>query len=376
MELVGDTTRPLEARLAGVSALGELRDISATERLVALLGNETQQVRTVATTCLAALCRQGDTATAQALAMSIDGTFLSPDRAVVAHEAEDGPDLAMSKVDETSRGYLHISRDGDIIESDPEEVSNDIQSTLNSIQRAAAPVEEDILAEDTPEQSAPKRRHRRPFEGPAAIADDLRVVAVSIAGDVPDPAIEAAVLEAAESDDDALRLAAYRALLKRADAGLFNAETAAKTNAGLSDENPAIRSTAANILALTPNTSIALSDCLEDPDALVRAVAVRHCATDEQTLAALSDATLIVREAALEKILAAQTDDLETAAFDALTRAERIDTLADACCRSETVMTRSIQALAKAELTPKQAHVVLEALARYSPKKLKNHVGA
>jgi HEAT repeat protein len=366
LQLVRDTTRPLEARLAAVAALAKLDDVSATERLIALMGNETQQVRAVALTQLVARCRSGDMTAAPALAMSIDGTLLSPDRAVVAHPAEDGPDLAMSKTDDTSRSHLKISRDGDIVEMGPDEDIDAAQSTLGALQfnQAPAPAPEPELAEVTPEESAPKRRHRRPVEGPEAVADDLRVVALGIAGDLCDPEIEAAVFEAAESDDDILRLAAYRALLKQAKAGVLRGETTDIAKDGLADENPAIRSTAADILATTPKTAIALGDCLEDTDALVRAVAVRHCATPEQALHALSDTTSVVRQAALDKLLAAQDGTDATAVFNTLSQAERIDTLANACVQSEQVLTRAIQALAQPDLSPRQAHILLETLAR------------
>lgn len=368
IELVRNTARPLEARLAAVTALAEMSDISATERLITLLGNETQQVRTVALTQLAGRCRAGDTTAGQALAMAMDGTLLSPDRAVVVHDAETGPDLAMSKTDEAPRGHLHISRDGDIVETDPDD-TNDINvvtlSTLDAIQLSRLPDAEPALAEVTPEESAPKRRHRRAVEGPETVADDLRFLALGIAGDAPGIAIEAAAIEAVQSKDDALRLAAYRALLKRAEADRNGAQNTGLARNGLADENPAIRSTSAQILALSPGNSVALEAFLEDPDALVRAVAVRHAATNEHALVALEDPALVVREAALAKVLAEGQDDLASAVFDALSRAERIDTLADACCKSDLVLNRSIQALAGSDVTPKQAHVLLEALARY-----------
>lgn len=367
MALVRDTTRPLEARLAAVSALAELSDASATERLISLMGNETQQVRTVALTQLAERCRSGDTSAAQALAMSIDGTLLSPDRAVVAHPTESGPDLTMSKADGAPRGHLKISADGDIIELGPDDEIDPTQTTLGALQSELASHRTPEVAEDTPEESAPKRQHRRAVEGPEAVADDLRIVALGIAGGISDPAIEVAVFEAAESEDDGLRLAAYRALLRQVKAGLLRDETAFLAKAGLADENPAIRSAAADILSTTPEMAIALSACLEDTDALVRAVAVRHCATQEQALQALSDKTSVVREAALDKLLAVQEVETATAIFDTLSKAERIDTLADECHRSEQVLARTIQALAEPELTPKQTHVLLETLARCAP---------
>lgn len=365
MDLARDTTRPLEARLAAVSALANLSDVSATERLITLMGNEAQQVRAVALTRLAERCRAGDGAAGQALAMAMEGTLLSPDRAVVVHAAETGADLAMSKADDASRGHLHISRDGDIVETESGDTNDAHLSTLDAIQRVRRAETQPDLAEDTPEESAPKRRYRRAVEGPETIADDLRILALVIAGDAHGVAIEVAIVEAVESADDALRLAAYSALLKRAQTDRNSPPTVDLALVGLADDNPAVRSTAAEILALHPANKVALEAFLEDPDALVRAVAVRHAATNEQALSALEDTALVVREAALAKVLATGQDDLASSVFDALAQAERIDTLADACRKSDLVLTRSIQALADTDATPKQAHVLLEALARY-----------
>lgn len=364
MELVRDAARPLEARLAAANALAELDDVSATERLIILMGNETQQVRAVALTHLAERCRAGDSAAGQALAMAMDGTLLSPDRAVVVHEAETGPDLGMSKTDEAPRGHLRISHDGYIIETDPGDTNDATLSTLEAIQRGQHAEAQPDLAEDTPEESTRKRRHRRAVEGPETIADDLRVLAIRIAGDVPEITIEAAVVEAVESEDDALRLTAYCALLKRAQTDQISTRSADLAAVGLTDENPAIRSTAADILSLTTENSAVLEAYLEDSDALVRAVAVRHAATNERALLALEDPALVVRKAALAKLLAVQQDNFASAVFDALIRAERIDSLADACRNSHLVLNRSIQALTGTDVTPKQAHVLLEALAR------------
>ncbi|SHF36249.1 HEAT repeat [Litoreibacter ascidiaceicola] len=367
LDLVRDTTRPLEARLAAVSSLAHLNDASSTERLVALLSNETQQVRTVALTRLVERCNDGDSSAGHALAMSIDGTLLSPDKAIVTHVDEDGSDLAMSKIDTPPRGHVKISRDGKIVEVEKGEGVDSAQSTLSALQSEESQFVEAELAEDTPEESGAKRKHRRPVEGPDAIADDLRVVALGIAGRANDRAIETAVFDACESEDDALRLAAWRALEQRAEAGLLNAQPEVDIEVGLTDENPAIRSATANILAMTPETTHALRGALLDPDALVRAIALRHCSSDGEAITALSDSTLVVRVAALERILASKDTGLAALVFDTLVKAERIDTLADACSKSDEILTLSIQALAETEISPKRAHVLLEAVARSRP---------
>ncbi|AEI94181.1 HEAT repeat domain-containing protein [Roseobacter litoralis] len=367
LALIYDTARPLEARLTAVTALDTLNDPPATERLIALLSHETQQVRAVALTRLVIRCQDGDTSAGRALAMSIDRTLLSQANEVVVREDIDGPDLAMSKIDTPPRGHVKISRDGEIINVDQDEKIDATQSTLGALQNDESQFEQADLAEDTPEESSAKRRHRRPVEGPDTIADDLRVVALGIAGSASDPAIEAAILEATESEEDTLRLAAWRALEKRADGGMLAAQGAFEIESGLSDEHPAIRSAAANILAMNPETALALRACLSDPDALVRAIAVRNCATTDEATAALKDAASVVRAVALDRILPSNDSTVTKSVFEALSKAERINTLAGACSRSDTILSLCFKALSESDVTPRQTHILLEALAQSSP---------
>lgn len=363
LTLVRDTVQPLDARLAAVSALGTLSGPVATERMITLLGDETRQVRTMALTCLADLCRAGDAAAGESLAMAMNGTLLAPEQAVVqrADGAESGPDLAMPKADAPPAGHLVISRDGDIIETGPGDVAPAGQSTLASIQIGAVADPEPELAGETPEETAPKRRRRRPVEGPDDVADDLRLVALGIAGDCPDTGIAQAVAEAAQGADDALRQAAWRALLGRCDRTPDIADLAVKA---LRDENPAVRTSAAELLAQSPETAGGLAPCLEDGDALVRALAVRHCASDAQALAALADPARPVRDAALNRVLCDTAGVLPAEVFQTLYQGERIDTLAAACERSGPILTLCLQALSPPDLSPRQAHILLQALGR------------
>ncbi|WP_227268493.1 HEAT repeat domain-containing protein [Roseobacter weihaiensis] len=368
LALAQDTARPLAARLEAVKAIARLEDEPATERLTGLLGNESQQVRAVALTCLTTLCRQGDAVAGEALAVAMAGTLLSAEHAVVAHQEAGGPDVTMPKADAPPRGHLRISREGDIIETDAAEAPQAIRSTLEVIQQAGRETPpEPIQATDTPEETPAKRRHRRPVEGPEAVADDLRVLALGIAGDLDHPRIADAVLGALNDAEETLRLVAWRALLNRARTGLRGAETLAQATAGLKDETPAIRSVAADILALDAEAARGLRACLEDSDALLRAVAVRHAATNVEAVSALADPAKMVRGAALDRLLDDPDAVHSTPIFDALSDADHIDSLAEACSRSDHILTRSIQALAQKDLAPRKAHVLLEALAACTP---------
>ncbi len=363
MALARDTARPLDARMAAVAGLGRLTDAAATERLIALLRNETQQVRTVALFHLAGLARQGDAAAAEALAMAIDGVLLLPDQAVVAHAHPAAPDLVAPKADTAPRGHLLITRDGEIIEDEGTPTDAVAQSTLGSIQQGMAKTEAPDMAEDTPEETALKRRKRRAIEGPETVADDLRQVALGVAGDVPAPTVEEAVLLATTLDADSLRLAAYRALLKRLGTAPLPALIQERALAGLSDPQAAIRSVAAQIIATDPTQLEALTACFGDEDALVRAVAVEHCAKGDVLLRFMADPVRAVRHAALHKIVATGDDDLERGAFDALLTAERIDTLGEALQRSKIAMALACAQLSTPDLPPRVAHLLIEALA-------------
>lgn len=368
LALAHDTARPLAARLEAVKSIVRLEHDPATERLTVLLGNESQQVRAVALTCLAALCRQGDALAGEALAVAMAGTLLSEEHAVVAHGDAGGPDVAMPKADAPPRGHLRISRDGDIIQTDAPEAPGPMHSTLEAIQQAGRDTPpEPIQAEDTPEETPAKRRHRRPVEGPETVADDLRAIAVGIAGDLDHPRIAEAVLGALEEAEDTLRLMAWRALRKRARTGLRGAETFALATAGLKDETPAIRSVAADILALDAEAARGLRACLEDSDALLRALAVQHAATSAEAVSALADPVKVVRGAALDRLLDDPNAVHSAPIFETLSDADHIDSLAEACSRSDHVLTRSVQTLAQKDLAPRKLHVLLEALAASTP---------
>lgn len=355
--LARDTARPLEARIEAVAVMATVRDAATCERLIALLGNETQQVRTVALTHLATAARGGDEAAIQALALAMDGILLAPDQAVVVHENGAGLDVRASKGDGEPRLPLRITPEGEIVVADTDAVEG--QSTLGQIQQGLEAVDHPAEAEDTPEEAPNKRRKRRAVEGPDGVGDDLRHFAVSLAGDVPGEPVELAVLAASQTGDEVLRLAAYRALENRAELSDLGW---ARVEAGLDDPVAAIRSVAAQTVARNPDYKARLAGYLTDSDALVRAIAVEACAEGEAALTWLSDPVRTVRATALRKVLAGG-DNLALAGFAALMQAERIDTLGDAIQTSELCRTAAFETLTKTDLPIRQVHVVLQALA-------------
>lgn len=374
IDLAGDASRPLEARIAAVDAVGALGGDAAPERMIRLLANEAQQVRAMALSHLARLARSGDEAAKDAVAHAVRGELLTPEEAIVPQSGIDGgPDLAAPKFDSDERTMVRISRDGEILtaDADTETEPKAPQSTLDAIQSSQqAPQVNDAtgsqdahMAEETPEESAPKRRRRRSVEGPVTVAVDLTRVALIHAADIDGEQVEAAILSACEGADDVLRLQAYTALLQRSETLPVGEAGNERIAAGLSDEVPAIRSVAAQMAAGRPDLSEKLDLLLADEDAMVRAIAVRSSENAGDGIDYLSDPARLVRQAALEKALSHSKASDASNVFDTLLAAERVDTLSDAIRVSSSILEHSVQRLSEDATSPKEAYVLLLALA-------------
>lgn len=374
LELIGDASRPLEARIAAVDAVGAVGGEAAPVRMIRLLSNEAQQVRAMALSHLARLAKSGDETAKDAIAHAIRGELLSSEEAIVPQSGIDGgPDLAAPKFDSDARTMVRISRDGEILtaeaetETDPEAP----RSTLDAIQASQrAPQLGDTvdpesapMAEETPEESAPKRRRRRSVEGPVTVAVDLTRVALIHAADIAGEQIEAAILWACEDSDDVLRLQAYTALLQRTETLPIGEAGYERIAAGLSDDVPAIRSVAAQMAARQPDLAAKLDPLLADEDAMVRAIAVRTSDNAGDGTEYLSDPARLVRKAALEKALSRSPSANANNVFDTLLAAERVDTLSDAIRVSSSMLERSVQRLSEKSTSAKEAYVLLLALA-------------
>lgn len=367
LNLARNVTRPLEARIAAVNALARIADSVATERMISLLGNEAQQVRTVALTHLVAFATAGDPIAALALAQAVEGALLAPDLAVVTRDKDaDGPDLAAPKGDDISTPRLRISPEGEVI-SMTDQAATPGRSTLEAIQidrvQQDASPDDTGVAEDTPEETGAKRRKRRAVEGPDTVAQDLARVALGVAARVPGEAMDAAISVACTSADDMLRLAGYRALLERSLSSGPTEAARQKASVGLGDQLTGIRSVAAEIAALDDGLAGELAALSNDSDAMVRAVVVRSVA-DIQTLPNyLADPAQIVRRAALSRMLKDPDPTFALRIFDTLLAAERIDTLIDAVHASPQIMNQALHMLSNETLSSRQVHVLLQGLA-------------
>ncbi|SEQ58523.1 hypothetical protein [Thalassovita taeanensis] len=367
IELVRNTDRPLEARIAAVDALAGLGDTVATERMISFLGNEAQQVRAVALTHLATFARNGDATAEHALALAIDGVLLAPEKAVITRKDDPiGTDVSAAKDDDAGSPRLRITPEGDVVDAADLPARSDFPSTLEVIQfnRIQQSPKDDAAdaAEETPEETAPKRRKRRAVEGPDMVADDLARTALRIAADVAGARIDAAVLSATESADDAQRLEGYRALASRvANIGLYDAALG-RAYTGMMDRQAAVRSLAAKIATYDTGSTEALEALLSDEDPLVRAVVVRSVPDEKRLAGFLADPALVVRKAALARLLKTPGPTVASQIVDQLLHAERIDTLSLAINFSPDVLDMALHRISDPTLEIRKTHVLLQSL--------------
>lgn len=362
LALVADADRPLEARLAAVRALAEAQPRVGTETLAGLLANPAQQVRTTTLTLLRERADAGDEAAVEAIAAAVTGTLLSEADATASHADEaDAPDLAAPKGEGAGPSAIRITRDGEIVRATGE-AGDSSGSTLAAILDPHAP---DVpgLAEETPEEAAPKRRKRRPVEGPDEVADALMREALVTCGAVSSARIEAAVLVQTRADAPDLRRAAWQAFSVRCASSDICAQACHAAGMALGDADPVVRLAAFDVLCVKGPTEAHLARALEDADALVRAAALGH-APVATALAHLGDEAQPIRRAALSRVTESGGKVDMEAALETLLCAERADTLAELLRDNPHGQALLLERLSQDGFTRRQALVSLDALGR------------
>ncbi|MEM9431005.1 MAG: HEAT repeat domain-containing protein [Pseudomonadota bacterium] len=349
LSLAEDPEAHLEIRVAAVRALGGLG--VGVDALTPLLACRAQQVRAAVLCELAG--RPEDPDAVKAIAAAMAGTWLTP--ADLPEEGEEltGPDVGMAKSEGGPR-RIAISREGHIIGADPFDAGPET-STLASILGPPAPVPE---AEDTPEETAAKRRRRRAVEGPDDVIRSLSSEALQSCAPCPGREIETALLERAGCTDLHLRRLAWTALAERPDR---SSAVDAAAALGAQDTDPAIRLAALRAARTLPADALARMG--GDPDPLIRAAAVARMPT-RTALAFAADPALAVRQAAADRILEADASAATGVLVDTLLAAERVDTLSHAMRRSEVARACVLAHLGRELVTPRDALVLLEACAR------------
>lgn len=362
--LAKDPGRPLEARVAAVEALAHTCLSADHKDYVALVANPSRQVRAAALRALLDLAKDGDEAAITLLARAIDGTCLPEDLDRRAENAIDGPEMAMPKGEGSGPTRIRISSDGEIIALDrtDETEATLAASTLESIQTANLHDPSEGMAEDTPEESAPKRRKRRAVEGPAAISDDLSAVAIAMAAEIDHVAIREAMQSRLNAAEEDLRTAAWSGLLTGDTPAVATPELITSARAALTDEVAAIRQAAFALLKGWGVIEISdVERALADEDGLLRAAAL-GAVEPESGVPFLFDPNSTVRQAAAERISNTGSASLLVYAVHKSIERDRPDALQAlyrACPKTRTILS---DVLSSKSITPRAALIVLRVL--------------
>ncbi|NIA69926.1 hypothetical protein HBA54_15085 [Pelagibius litoralis] len=391
-EVAVDVQRPQELRIAALRSLGGFASDTTVEVLRRAATDPVRQVRAVALASLAVLSKAPENpmrpAAADLLIAAIDGRLSEPDpEARGADPEQQGVlgALGASKIEEGGAGRIVISRDGEILPADgpsgggqedaPE--SNVVEgrfprSTLDAIQ-GPEPVSSEAEGEAAPDDAedlaagyTKSRRRRVAVDGPDDIGDDLRLIALGVAADCPGEGIEGALVESLGSGDSVLRIAAFKALAQRGESLPLSPATEAALVTALGDVEPVVRGYAAQAVAgCSADAADKLLAFLDDPDAIVRAVALRHAAATapERAFDGLRDDSLLVRRAALESVIASgRAADLEKAMTICLEEG-RADSLTEACRQSVAAHGILLSILNAEQTARRRTQAALEAIA-------------
>ena len=361
--LANDESKPLPARIEATKALATCSPQVALDVLVDLLGSPAQQIRLAALLMLKA--RADEDGAMDMVRAAMDGSLLPESMAMRSVKSDvRANDAAMAKDEVDGPARLRITEDGEIIEaSDPPPETASTLSAIIEPLRTDKPVE---LAEDTPEESAPKRAKRRAIEGPNEVAVSLSQDAIRICGHLGGDDITSCLTTIAHEEDDALCAAAWAALETRPQAPDTPLRTAAKL--AISHDDPRIRLSAFRVLGFGATEPDLAALARKDGDAMIRAEAVRH-ADPVVASTFVSDPSNIVRRSAVDTIVAADEPALLITAFDALVDARFVDTLADVLAVSDDIQALALIHLAKPDISPQSAYVILQALGNHRPEK-------
>lgn len=386
-----DTERPQEVRISALRSLGAIDSENSIETLRVAIADPIRQVRATALANLVELAKSGPeqrhAAARDILVSAIRGDVLGAIAPTASEEAGQVPFIGASKVEDVNPHGIRITRDGEIVSADDDaDNANDPggradnvieghfpRSTLQAIQTphsAHSQVTDSPLADDEPAKTAtnsPKGRRRRvAVDGPDDIGADLRLVALRIAAACPGQEIEQALGGALGEDEDTVRVAAFEAMSRRSETIALSAESIACLCDGLADPDPRIRGFASQALErCSPDAADHLLALLEDPDAIVRAIALKSVAAlaPEKAMTGFHDESGLVRRAALESVLGhGNLADLESG-LRICVRKGWTDSLAEASKRSPEARTLMTSILTKENTTRRQTLSALEALA-------------
>jgi len=350
-EQLHDTGCPVPLRAASARALGEIGSEAAVEALRAAVGSDTRQVRLDAIAALARVAARPDrpARALEALLAAVRGEL------VPAPPASAAPEPVEIEVVETAPAAPKQGDAGewpsstlaalgihDLKAQSRADAPAVAEPTIEPSAEATPDVEDDVpLADDdvppdlTDEEQeflerarqwdGPRRMRKHvPLEPDVAAHEDVRRFAARVMGDVPGPAVAAALTEALSGADPEVRRVAAESLGRVAGRlGGLGAPGAAALMDALGDEDRDLRLAAARALGsggttpeiTAPGITAAVRGLLDDPDGHVRAQAARTLAAlgavgDEVTVL-LDDPDPGVRQAGAEALAARGDADTE-----------------------------------------------------------------
>lgn len=365
--LARDSGRPLEARIAAVSALARLIPPVPTEEFSDLLGSPAQQVRTAALVVLRDRAADGDKIAIETVARAVRGDLL-PRPLAVQKAVDTAPEteFAAPKSEGGGARRIEITPDGDIVDvADAGANYRSQGSTLSSIldsQDAALPPEPSTAGE-TPEESGGKRHRRRPVEGPAEVTESLSLETMQTCAEVGCDPVDAALLARAQNGTPQMRRCAWQAMVRRTGSSVAGEETRAAAALAVQDDDPVIRLAAFGLLAGHEGFDGLAEKAARDADPLIRAWAVGGMPV-EHAAQRLSDPAQAVRSAAVERLLRDRIPELLESAVAELVAAERPDTLGEVLRQSSVARRRAVDMLAENGVSARACLILLDALAR------------
>ena len=181
------------------------------------------------------------------------------------------------------------------------------------------------------------------------------------------PGLELGLAACASDIADPLRRDAWRALEAYCRNAAVSEDTKLLALASRQDEDPVVRLAALRVLMSHGVDPDIAASAETDPDALIRAEAIRYL-PPASLLEHLRDDVLAVRSVATERLLALGTDVQLQMGTSTVIEAERSDTLGQLIARSAVAASLAADSLADPQTPARTALVILEgfATAEYS----------
>lgn len=390
-DVLEDGSIALETRIAAARALADTNCNAALNILEDQLKNPSQQVRAAALSALTYMTTQdskfADPAISILTAVISGARHIEPENFENQQQSAADHHLEAPKTEGFGRPTVRISEDGEIIE-DVRTADCASSSTLGNMEFSLPP-KEGASEPDTAEAARSdegdgvrghhKKRRRVSVEGPDAFSEDLCARAIDMVAGITVQSICDAVETATASESEMVRHAAISNLAKQIEANGISESVEAVMIAALEEENPAIRTLAAQALGAGSKVSNAVLDtCLSDADPIVRAFAVEISVHHDTDCFAghVIDPSRVVRKAALTGLANPGNGDMLFQGLRDCLEAGYGDTLVDACCLRSDAYQIIVTLLSEHVEEPNKCLALINALAQAGSQQASNYASA